>query len=333
MRARPCCIFKVMSKPINNFKLGLFTLCGLAILVGGLLAFGARSYFQPRSQYETYIAGDVTGLTVGSGVELRGVNVGKVTHIDFSWTEYQVSYPNYIVVQFEMRNDIEPRSANSAGAAEQDLQDAVNQGLRARIKTKGITGATVLSLEYVDPIENPPVEVPWKPKNTYIPSAPGQFSELISSVEKALGNVQNLDLKEMNRLLAGDLQSAGRVLNHAEEFDFGSLSTNANVLLVDVRQSNAKLKSLLQNTDNTVNKMQLQKLTHDLDTLADQLQDTVARIEPGVANINFNELNETLTKARQAIDDLDDTLSELKQYPSGFIFGSPPVHVKGIEKQ
>ena len=100
-----------MSKPINNFKLGLFTLFGLGILVGGLLAFGARSYFQPRSQYETYIAGDVTGLTVGSGVELRGVNVGKVTHIDFSWTEYQASYPNYIVVQFEMRNDIEPRSA------------------------------------------------------------------------------------------------------------------------------------------------------------------------------------------------------------------------------
>ena len=52
-----------------------------------------------------------------------------------------------------------------------------------------------------------------------------------------------------------------------------------------------------------------------------------------MANINFNGLNETLTKARQTIDDLDDTLSELKQYPSGFIFGSPPAPVKGVEKQ
>jgi hypothetical protein len=67
--------------------------------------------------------------------------------------------------------------------------------------------------------------------------------------------------------------------------------------------------------------------------LANQLQDTVARLEPGVANINFNELNETLTKARQTINELDETLGELKQYPSGFIFGSPPAPVKGIEKQ
>lgn len=320
-----------MSKPINNFKLGLFTLCGLGILVVGLLAFGARTYFQPTSEYETYIAGDVTGLAIGSGVELRGVNVGKVTHIDFSWTEYEVSYPSYIVVDFEMRNDIEP---HVAGAKEDDLLEAaIKEGLRARIKTKGITGASVLSLEYVDPIENPSIQVPWKPKNTYIPSAPGEFSELIASVEKVLRNVQSLDLKTMNQLLVGDLQSAGRVLDHAGQFDFANLSTNANDLVTEVRGSNARLKSLLQDTDGTVNKLKLQKLTQDLDTLANQLQDTVARIEPGVANIDFNELNETLKNARQTINDLDETLAELKQYPSGFIFGSPPAPVKGIEKQ
>lgn len=320
-----------MSKPINNFKLGLFTLCGLAILVVGLLAFGARSYFEPSSEYETYIAGDVTGLSVGSGVELRGVNVGKVTGIDFSWTEYEASYPNYIVVQFKMRNDIEPRPS---GAKPEDvLQAAIDRGLRARIKTKGITGASVLSLEYVDPTDNPPIQVPWKPNNTYIPSAAGEFSELLASVEKVLRNVQDLDLKAMNRLLQSDLQSAGRVLDHAGQFDFGSLSTNADALITDVRDSNTRLKFLLKDTDNTVNRLKLEKLTHDLDTLASQLQDTVSSIQPGVANINFNELNETLTKARQTINDLDDTLGELKQYPSGFIFGTPPAPVKGIEKQ
>jgi ABC-type transporter Mla subunit MlaD len=319
-----------MSKPVNNFKLGLFTLSGLALLVAGLLAFGARVYFEPTSEYETYIAGDVTGLTVGSGVELRGVNVGKVTHINFSWTEYEVSDPSYIVVQFEMRNDIEPRSAS---ATQDDLlQAAIKRGLRARIKSKGITGTSILSLEYVDPIENPPVQVPWSPKNTYIPSAPGQISELLASVEKILHNVQSLDLKAMNQLLVTDLQSAGRVLDHAGQFDFGTLSTNADSLLADVRESNTRLKSLLQDTDNTVNKLKLQKLTQDLDKLANQLQDTVARIEPGVANIDFNELNETLAKARQTISDLDDTLTQLKQYPSGFIFGTPPAPVKGIEK-
>ncbi len=318
-----------MSKPINNFKLGLFTLGGVALLVAGLLAFGARAYLQPTSTYETYIAGDVTGLAVGSGVELRGVNVGKVTRIDFSWTEYEVTQPSYIVVEFEMRNDIEP--AAPGAVREELLQSAIQKGLRARIMGKGITGTSVLSLEYVDPVENPPIQVPWKPKNIYIPSAPGEFVELLAGVQKLLHNFQSLDFPALNEHLQYDLKSAGQVLDNARQFDFGGLSTNANGLLTEVRGSNVRLKSLLQDADNTVTRVQLEKLSRDLDALANQLQDTVTRLEPGVANIDFDALNQTLVNARQTIRDLDETLNQLKQYPSGFLFGKPPAPVKGVE--
>ena len=317
-----------MSQPINNFKLGLFTLGGVALLVTALLAFGARSYFEPTSEFETYIQGDVTGLAVGSAVELRGVRVGKVTHIDFSWTEYEPTQPSYIVVEFEMRNDIAPRSP---GAGNDLLQTAIQRGLRARVKAKGITGTSILSLEYVNPIENLPVQVPWTPKYTYIPSAPGEFGELLASVEKTLHNLERLDFNAMNQLLLGDLKSAGRLLDKAGQLDFGSLSTNANSLLTDLRSSNTKLKSLIQDTDDTIQKVKLEKLTRDLDSLAGQLQDVVTRVEPGVANIDFNALNQTLANARQTIRDLDDALTELKQYPSGFLFGKPPPPVKGVE--
>ena len=317
-----------MSQPINNFKLGLFTLGGVALLVTALLAFGARSYFEPTSEFETYIQGDVTGLAVGSAVELRGVRVGKVTHIDFSWTEYEPTQPSYIVVEFEMRNDIAPRSP---GAGNDLLQTAIQRGLRARVKAKGITGTSILSLEYVNPIENLPVQVPWTPKYTYIPSAPGEFGELLASVEKTLHNLERLDFNAMNQLVLGDLKSAGRLLDKAGQLDFGSLSTNANSLLTDLRSSNTKLKSLIQDTDDTIQKVKLEKLTRDLDSLAGQLQDVVTRVEPGVANIDFNALNQTLANARQTIRDLDDALAELKQYPSGFLFGKPPPPVKGVE--
>jgi len=317
-----------VSQPINNFKLGLFTLGGVALLVTALLAFGARSYFEPTSEFETYIQGDVTGLAVGSAVELRGVRVGKVTHIDFSWTEYEPTQPSYIVVEFEMRNDIAPRSP---GAGNDLLQTAIQRGLRARVKAKGITGTSILSLEYVNPIENLPVQVPWTPKYTYIPSAPGEFGELLASVEKTLHNLERLDFNAMNQLVLGDLKSAGRLLDKAGQLDFGSLSTNANSLLTDLRSSNTKLKSLIQDTDDTIQKVKLEKLTRDLDSLAGQLQDMVTRVEPGVANIDFDALNQTLANACQTIRDLDDALAELKQYPSGFLFGKPPPPVKGVE--
>lgn len=318
-----------MSQPINNFKLGLFALGGVALLVAGLLAFGARSYFEPTSEFETYIKGDVTGLEVGSAVELRGVRVGKVNGIDFSWTEYEPTQPSYIVVNFEMRNDIAP---GSPGAARNELlQSAIEQGLRARVKAKGITGTSVLSLEYVDPTENPPVQVPWTPHYTYIPSAPGEFGELLASVEKTLHNVESLDFNAMNQLLLGDLKSAGQVLDNARQFDFGALSTNADSLLTDLRSSNTKLKSLIQDTDNTVQKAKLEKLTQDLDSLAGQLQDVVVRVEPGVTSIDFNALNQTLANTKETIRDMDGVLAELKEYPSGFLFGKPPAPVKGVE--
>ena len=281
-----------MSTTTNHFKLGLFTLCGLAILITGILMFGARNYFQPTSLYETYIAGDVTGLAVGSAVELRGVNVGKVKRISFSWSEYQETTPSYIVVEFEMRNDVAPLPPGVARS--EMLQSAIKRGLRARLKSQGITGASLLSLEYLNPADNPPTQVPWTPKHTYIPAAPGQFSELLASIDKSLHNFERLDFAAINQLVQGDLKSVGQVLDKVNQMDLGALSTNANALLIE---------------------------SHD----------TIAQLRPGLASIDFDALNQTVANVQRTIRDLDDVLAELKRYPSGFLFGDPPAAVKEVQ--
>ena len=318
-----------MSAPINNFKLGLFALCGVAILIAGLLAFGARTYFEPSSMFETYIEGDVAGLTVGSPVELRGVRVGKVSHINFSWSEYQETQPDYVVVEFEMRDDVQPLPPGKARL--EMLQTAIRRGLRARLKTQGVTGTSFLSLENVNPDENPPAQVPWTPKYTYIPAAPSEFGELLSSLQKALHNVEHLDFAAINQLLQGDLKSAGRVLDKVNQVDFGSLSTNANSLLTGLQGSSTRLKSLIADTDDTVKKIKLEKLTQDLDGLVAELQETIARLQPGLANIDFDAVNQALANTQRTIRDMDDVLTELKGYPSGFLFGSPPPAVKAVQ--
>jgi phospholipid/cholesterol/gamma-HCH transport system substrate-binding protein/paraquat-inducible protein B len=281
-----------MSTNTNNFKLGLFTLCGLAILIAGVLAFGARSYFESTSVFETYVEGDVTGLEVGSAVELRGVNVGKVTRISFSWSEYQETTPSYVVVEFEMRDDVTPLPPGEARS--EMLESAVKRGLRARLKSQGVTGTSFLSLEYLNPDENPPGQVPWTPKHAYIPAAPGQLGELLASIEKTLRNVEQLDFSNINQLVQGDLKSAGQVLDKVNQVDFGNLGTNANSLLTESRT-------------------------------------TISQLQPALANIDFNALNQTLANAQRTVHDLDDVLAELKNYPSGFLFGSPPPPVKEVQ--
>jgi ABC-type transporter Mla subunit MlaD len=318
-----------MNRATNNFKLGLFTLAGLVILIVGVLAFGARSYLKPTTSFETYVAGDVTGLTVGSPVELRGVQVGKVTRISFSWIEYQPTQPSYIVVEFVVQDTVSPAPPGESHWDQLKLD--IERGLRARLKSKGITGTTILSLEYLDPTNNPPVQVPWTPRHIYIPAAPGQFVEILAAIEKSLRNVEQIDFGDINRLVHDDLKSAGRVLDKAGQVDFQSLSTNANALLTELRDSNTKLQSVIQDTDDTVKKIKLEKLATDLDRLVGQLQNTVAALQPGLANIDFDAVNQTLANARRTIRDMDDVLNELKSYPSGFIFGSPPSAVKEVQ--
>ena len=78
-------------------------------------------------------------------------------------------------------------------------------------------------------------------------------------------------------------------------------------------------------------KMQLEKLTGDADAVISQLHETISSLQPGLANVDFDSLNQTLANARRTMHDLDDVLLELKQYPSGFIFGQPPAPVKEVQ--
>ncbi len=318
-----------MSTPTNNFKLGLFTLAGVVILIVAIFSFGARSYFEPDTVFESYFEGDVSGLAVGSTVELRGVRVGKVTSINFSWVEYQDSDPSYIVVEFEMRNDITPLPPGIARTEMLNL--AIKRGLRARLKSQGVTGNSILSIEYLNPDKFPIVKVPWTPAHTYIPAAGSQIGELLTALEKTLHNFQQLDLSNINQLVQYDLKSAGRVLDKAGQVDFGSISTNANALLAGLRDSNDKLKSLLGHTDDAVTRMKLQKLSGDVDGLVSQLQATVGNLQRNLANVDFEALNQTLENARRALQTMDDVLSQLKQYPSGFIFGGPPPAIPNVQ--
>lgn len=319
-----------MSAKPNNFKLGLFTLIGAALLSAGILAFGAWSHLEKKSLFESYFPGDVNGLSVGSAVEFRGVRVGKVTHIGFSWTDYQDQQPGSIVVVFEIKDDVF-RSAQD-GTWRDQLGAAVAHGLRARLHLQGVTGTSIISLEYLDPVEYPPMTVAWTPSHPYVPSATGLLGDLLTDMHRALRKLDLLDVAALNQLAETDFKAAGKVLDRVGEVDFQNLSTNVVALLQDIRASSVKLNHFIDDTDGTVNKLQLQKLSGDADALVGQLRDTVGRLQPGLANLDVGAINQTLTQARETLGEIDAVLDSLKEYPSGFIFGAPPARIKELQR-
>ena len=97
-----------MSAKANQLRIGVFVVVGVAILAGALFLFGIRSAFERMYHFETYVTGDVLGLTKGSAVKLRGVDVGKVTEIGFSWRFYKNANPRCVVVRFGIDERVSP---------------------------------------------------------------------------------------------------------------------------------------------------------------------------------------------------------------------------------
>lgn len=131
----------------------------------------------------------MAGLEVGSPVRFRGVPLGQVTEILPSSTEYEWDAPvakrrDYIVVRATIAQNRQwiERICRQAG-------DMIKAGLRAQTQLAGITGQQYLSLDILDPQEHPPLAFDWKPKFTYVPSAPSFTSQIIANAQHFLANL------------------------------------------------------------------------------------------------------------------------------------------------
>src|SRR3974390_64688 len=227
----------------NSVRIGVFVLLAIILFIAGLLAFGAKSYFTPKTYFETAVAGEVSGLSVGSGVQLRGVPIGKVTRIGFAWNRYPNSRSTLIIVEFEVDGDLLPFPKGT------DLKTVVKEqtqkGLRATVKGQGITGTSLLALETIRP--PPPVpELDFTPKNIFIPSTPSQFTRMLEDIEKSLDNLQKLDFAAIGSGVTNVLGGFGQVTAKLDKLDLEGIATNANVVLLEADHTIATLEGTIR---------------------------------------------------------------------------------------
>jgi paraquat-inducible protein B len=304
-----------MSQKPSYFRIGLFIVVALAILSGGLIAFGAGQMFRPRIYIETYVDGTVQGVDVGSPVKFRGVPIGRVSAIDFTFNEYgapsQVDRFNYVRILMEIDREMFP------GMFKENLTSVIEmnvaQGLRARIEPQGVTGISYIEINYVnDPNQFPPFAIDWKPHYYYIPSAPGQLTNMLDSINNIMRQVEQLNfggmsksitelLENLNTAVTGaeitkvsaDLQTLLTELRNAlKAANVGALSEDARRMIEDIEKSNAQLQTVLKNLEPAARSgPQIRALVENLAT----------------ASANFAQFS-----------------AEVKNRPSLLLWGSPP---------
>jgi paraquat-inducible protein B len=311
-----------MSEKASQFRIGIFVVVGVAILLGALFVFGIRTAFEPTHRFETYATGEVEGLSVGSVVTLRGVEVGKVAEIGFSWNIYKAVRPACVVVRCEVRQNIAPEQWKGDWKAA--AQKVVDQGLRAIVQTNGITGSSIIALQTLDPKVYPPLQVPWQPKYLYVPSAPSQLGRLLAALDRTMSNLAKLDLGAVAQSLTRVLDTADGTLKNLNRLDVGALSRSANGTIQDVGAAIREIQGLAQDARVDLKEMRLQAVGTDAQRLLQNLDARLSVLIDKLSSVDVRSLNDTLAGTRDAARSLNEALDQLKRYPSGFLFGAAP---------
>ena len=312
-----------MTAKANYVRIGIFVMVAIFLLIAGLLAFGARSYFAKKIVFETAVEGDVTGLSVGSSVLFRGVPIGKVSNIDFAPNIYPTTTTDVIVVEFEINESIFKKK-RTAAETERLRQHEINKGLRAVVKAQTITGSSTLFLEYLDPKHFPPPPIDYTPNNLYIPSAPGQFTRMLESIEQSLQNLEKLNFGSLGMEASNTLAQTTLLIEELNRLDLGHTVGKANTLLDTLNEA-------AENINTNINSLKLGQLGGNANDLVVQLKASNLKLQTTLDHLNEAPINQSLDNLSSALQTLNGVLLELKRYPSGFIFGQPPARAKSVE--
>ncbi len=289
-----------MSEKANYFKIGLFIIVSVILIVTAVIVWGAGLFTKDKIYFETYFDSSVTGLDPGAAVELTGVKIGQVENIEFVSAVYDISteptkvsrYERYVRVLCSM--DREKTKERAGDLADEQREARVRimekQGLRLRLVSNILTGQAFLEGVFLDPKRFPVLDITWEPKYMHVPSAPGGFSTMKDSVDKILVKLEEVDITGVTEEIKG--------------------------LFGELRQTNQQIQGLLTNPDPNAESTNLAQIMARLDKTLEEITLKIKTQSP--------EIDKFLRNLRAISDDIKELTAMLKEHPSEIIFSQPP---------
>ena len=308
----------------NYFKIGMFVIAAFLLLAAALIYLGADRMMRPKVFLETYVDGTVQGVDIGSPVKFRGVQIGRISRIDFVFNEYGTEpggtgRNDYVFLEMEI--DRKLFRGMFTGDAEQILNDAVKQGLRVMLQPQGITGLNFAELNYVSqPERAPPLKIWWTPRRHYIPSAPGTLTSMLDSVNRIMDSFGSLDvgdtLKELNAVMQNFNTALTRLQSNLDEMNLTETGANLQKLVDEMRNKVAALPVDQLTEDGRKMMTTVTAAAGEMQGLVDRLEDSPLLNERAVGGI-IDDFESTAENFRILSENLRDT-------PSLILWGKPP---------
>ncbi|MGA2938277.1 MAG: MlaD family protein [Syntrophobacteraceae bacterium] len=261
-----------MSKQANTKLIGGFVIGAVILVISGILLFGSGRLFSHQRKFVLFFEDSVKGLNVGSPVDFRGVNIGKVTGIKIVLDKKDLSLmiPVFIEIdtdriafdstESEIRRLVETREEKTF------VQLLIDQGLRAQLSTQSlVTGQLGIHLDFFP--DRPLKLVGTQPSYTEIPTTESSLAalsktlgniplaEIADKFEKTLDGIEKLvnspDLKETLDSLHQTVDQAYAFLRDLDS-QVKPLATSTQLTLSEAKELFGNAAQLARNLDSRI---------------------------------------------------------------------------------
>lgn len=335
-----------MSKKPSPTLIGVFTLLGIIMAGGALILLGAGKFFERSSNIILYFDQSANGLLIGSEVRFGGVRIGRVTSIQVlvDSKENRKIIPVLVELSEKSLSDVGSTSGASIDfATETGVKQAVNGGLRARMKQQSLlTGQLYIEFDIV-PDTPGFIYLPDKKSNfPTVPTMGTEIDELITGVADGLKKFNALDLETSTNELRDVLATAKIQI---QALDFKAINDNLVSITSDVRSltSNEKLTNSIDHLDDALAGMDLltQKANQKIDPLMEdfaaalrQASFSMAKIDEATSDLAkvTNPRAPTLLRIQNVLEEVErtsrsikDFANDLKRNPDALLRGKAPI--------
>ncbi|MFC1763967.1 MlaD family protein [Planctomycetota bacterium] len=309
-----------MSQQPNYFRIGLFVVGAVLLIVVGVLAISADTMGGEPILMETYFNESVQGLKEGSALTHRGVNIGRVETITFVAAQYPMEigsadldqFGRYVMVVVGVDRKKVPGLTDDIKEFKAMMANQVKLGLRFKITYQGITGLAMVETDYVDPHAIDPVHITWEPKNTYIPSTPSMLSSFTQAVESVFKRLEHIDFEAMMTQMEGALGSVDQAIRDAKVDELRDAVLH---LMDEIGQTNQKLQSLAGN---------------EVATAVQQFNATLSRVDQLIGR-HEGDVDRLLVDLRGITGNIRLLSETLKDDPGTLLLSSPPARSESVK--
>jgi len=305
-----------MENRANYVATGAFVLLVLAGIIAAALWLAGAQFNTRYADYESRIAGSVSGLDVGAPVKLNGIDVGHVTGI-----EQDAENPADVIAHLQIRQDATIR------------RDSV-----ASLEMEGLTGGRYVEISG-GTLNSPKLTAAPGQRYPMISSQASSWDALFADAPKLIDHLNAIADRLQAMLSDQNLHAVNDTLANLDDFtghlsrrsqDLDQLIADGGSTLRNLATASATLNTLLAHFQGTPAELDhllgSANLTFTRATnLANDLDSVVRGNRPGLNELTSTvpaRLDALLTLATRLTVSLDRLSSELERNPSSILFGA-----------